>query len=67
MRTPNGFSIIEALVALTVLSILIGIAVPSFAQLLQAQQLDSATQAMLRSLAIARHEAIKRGQPLGMV
>jgi len=64
MRTPNGFSIIEALVALTVLSILIGIAVPSFAQLLQAQQLDSATQAMLRSLAIARHEAIKRGQPL---
>lgn len=64
MRTSKGISIIEALVAMTVLGILIGLATPSFAQLLQAQQLDSATQAMLRSLTIARHEAIKRGQPL---
>lgn len=64
MRTPKGFSLIEALVAMSIVGILIGLAVPSFAQLVQAQQLDSATQAMLRSLAIARHEAIKRGLPL---
>jgi type IV fimbrial biogenesis protein FimT len=64
MRTQNGFTLIEALVAVTIFGILLSVAMPSFYQLLHAQQLDSATQAMLRSLAIARHEAIKRGKPL---
>lgn len=64
MRTLKGLTIIEALVAVAVFGILLSVAAPSFSQLLHAQQLDSATQIMRRSLAMARHEAIKRGKPL---
>jgi type IV fimbrial biogenesis protein FimT len=64
MRTPNGFTLIEALITVTISGILATIAVPSFAQLWRSQQLDSSTQMMLRSLALARQEAIKRGRTL---
>lgn len=64
MRTLNGFTIAEALITVTILGILATIAVPAFAQLWRSQQLDSSTQMMLRSLALARQEAIKRGRSL---
>lgn len=64
MRVLKGFTIIEALIAVTIFGILISFAAPSFAQLWRSQQLDSSTQTMLRSLVLARHEAIKRGRTL---
>lgn len=64
MRAPNGFTIIDVLITVTISGILATIAVPSFAHLWRSQQLDSSTRMMLRSLALARQEAIKRGRAL---
>lgn len=64
MRAPNGFTIIEALITVTIFGILATITVPALAQLWRSQQLDSSTQVMLRSLALARQEAITSGRTL---
>lgn len=64
MHPLKGFTLIEALITVTISGILISVALPSFAQLWRSQQLDSSTQTMLLSLALARQEAIKRGRAL---
>lgn len=61
MHTSKGLSLIELLITLLVMSIAMLIAVPSFAKLIRAQQLDSALTAVRSHFALARHEAIRSG------
>ena len=56
----QGFTLIEMLVAVTIAAILTSLAAPSVAQLAASLQLSSASNALMSSLFLARHEAIKR-------
>ena len=58
----RGLSLIELLAALVVLSVLIGLAAPSFSRMIAEQRLREASSEMRVSLATARSEAVKRGQ-----
>lgn len=56
----KGFSLIEFMVALIILSILVGIAVPGFLDFLRRQKMSSSANSALAMLQYARSEAIKR-------
>ncbi len=63
MRAANrsrGFSLIEFMIALIILSILVGIAVPGFLDFLRRQKMSSSANSALAMLQYARSEAIKR-------
>lgn len=60
-RAEKGFTLLELMVALTVASVLVVIAVPSFRDLLRRNQVSSASNALLADLSYARSEAITRG------
>ncbi len=63
MRAANrsrGFSLIEFMIALIILSILVGIAVPGFLDFLRRQKMSSNANSALAMLQYARSEAIKR-------
>ncbi len=57
---PRGFTLIEIMVSLTVLGILLMVALPSFTEWLQNQQLRAASEATLNGLQVARAAAIQR-------
>jgi len=61
---PVGFTLLEALVVLAVLGVLLGLAVPSLTKLYAKHQLQEQAQALLRSLHLARSEALRRQQPV---
>lgn len=63
MRT-RGFTLLEALVAMTVASILIGLAAPALSNTLARQRLSMATLDLSRALTQARHESIMRSRPV---
>lgn len=56
----NGFSLIELMVVVLLISITLGFALPSFLQLRARVGTDSAAQMMLQSLTLARSEAMTR-------
>lgn len=60
----RGFTIIEIMVTLTVLGLLIMMALPSFSEALQNQQLRAASEALLNGMQVARGEAVKRNLPV---
>jgi len=55
-----GFSLIELLVALSVMAILVGVAIPAYSNMLTSHRLTSQSNAFLSTLHLARSEAIKR-------
>lgn len=57
-----GFTMIELLITLAVLTILLAIGIPSFAGLMASTQVTNATNELLSAFAQARSEAIRRGQ-----
>lgn len=56
----RAFSLYDALVALTVVSTLATVAVPSFQQLTSSQRMTGAVNSLVTALHLARSEAIKR-------
>lgn len=58
----RGFTLIELLVTLTVASILLTLAVPSYRDFVMNNRLATASTDFLTSLAMARSEAVKRGE-----
>jgi type IV fimbrial biogenesis protein FimT len=56
-----GFTLIELMVAIAVLAILIGLAVPSFTSLINGNRLASHTNELVASLQVARMESLRRG------
>src|SRR3970282_2916943 len=59
-KFQRAFSLYDALVALTVVTTVATVAVPSFQQLTSSQRMTSAVNSMVTALHLARSEAIKR-------
>lgn len=57
-----GFTLLELMVVLAIAAILMAVAVPSFALLIQKNRLATQTNAFIADLQFARAEAIKQGQ-----
>lgn len=60
----RGFTLIESLITLSVVSVLLVVAVPSFAELVADTRLVAAVNNMTVTLQLARSEAIKRAQDI---
>jgi type IV fimbrial biogenesis protein FimT len=56
-----GFTLLELMIALAILGIVIGIAVPAFTGIIRQNRLASQTNELLGASALARSEAVKRG------
>ncbi len=59
--SQRGFTLLEMLTAVTVLGIILGIAVPSFAELTVQNRAAAQTNEFVSMLAVARSEAVRRG------
>ncbi|MDG2036551.1 MAG: prepilin-type N-terminal cleavage/methylation domain-containing protein, partial [Pseudomonadales bacterium] len=53
-----GFTLIELLITSTIITLLVSMAVPSFAKLWQKQQADVYIETLQRAMATARYSAI---------
>jgi type IV fimbrial biogenesis protein FimT len=60
MTRKEGFTLIELMVTVALLTILIGIAVPSFVETVNRNAVTGAANDLLASVLLARSEAIKR-------
>jgi type IV fimbrial biogenesis protein FimT len=60
MRRSNGFTLVEMLVVITLLSVLLMIAAPAFRSLILNQGIKTASYDLFAALQLARSEAIKR-------
>ena len=63
----RGFTLTELMVALTVLVILTGVAVPSFHEILLAQAVRTASDDVFSGLLLARSEAVTRNTSVSVV
>jgi type IV fimbrial biogenesis protein FimT len=68
MRTgpANGFTLIEFMTAITVLSILLVVCVPSFSSIIRDNRITAEANDLVGALNFARSEAIKRGDPVSV-
>lgn len=57
----SGFTLIELLVTLAVVAVLVMVGIPSFADLIKNNRVSTQANALMRSLQLARSEAVKRG------
>jgi type IV fimbrial biogenesis protein FimT len=66
MMKPNqaGFSVVELMIAITIVAVLLTMAVPTFKDASLASQLRSSANNLLSSARLARSEAIKRNVPV---
>jgi len=60
-HTSFGFTAVELMVVIAILSILIALAAPSFKLVIERWRVRDAREAMISTLFLARSEAIKRG------
>ena len=67
LRLERGFTLIEIIISIAILSILVMIAVPSMTDLIRDQRVKNAAFDVYASLAFARSEAIKRGAAVNIV
>lgn len=57
-----GFTLIELMIVVSLISVLVSVGVPSFKDLMERNQLTSSINQFVSSLSLARSEAIKRKQ-----
>jgi len=65
-KPHSGFTLIELLVTLSVLSIMLGIAVPSFQDTLDKRRLKGAAEQLYADLQLSRFEAIKSNKQIAV-
>ena len=63
---PKGFSLVELMVTVAVLSIVLGIAVPSFNTLVQQHRVTTQSNDLLAALTATRSEAIKNNRNIAL-
>lgn len=59
-RAARGFTLVELMIVLAIVSVLVGTAVPALTSTVKSVQLSSASNDLLGGLLLARSEAIKR-------
>lgn len=59
-RTHRGFTIIEMMIAIAIMSMLLALALPNFSIFLQNTQIKNAGESVLQGLNLARAEALRR-------
>ena len=64
LRHTRGMTLIEILIALSILVLLLGMGAPSFMVWMQSQQVRNAADAVLNGMQLARAEAIRRNRPV---
>ena len=60
-RANSGFTLVEAMVVIAVLTILLAVGVPSYQQFRDDTEVSSAAYALYTDIQLARTEAVKRG------
>lgn len=63
----RGFTLIEMLLAITIVALLVGLGAPSLGDYLANSRIASATQSLHAGLSTARAEAIRRNEPVQFV
>ena len=61
LHRSGGFTVVELMVAVTIVAILLAVGVPSFASLIERQQLSGAAQTFASDLRRAKSDAIALG------
>jgi type IV fimbrial biogenesis protein FimT len=61
MERKNGFTLIEMLITIVVVTILLAIGVPSFQEFIKNNRISGQSNNLVISIQLARNEAIKRG------
>ena len=67
MANKNGFTLVELLVVVAVISITMSIGLPSFQSTIASTRLTSAANAMVSALQLAKMEAIKQRKPVVVI
>ena len=61
MERENGFTLVELLITIVVVSVLLATAIPSFMQFIENNRLTAQANSFVVSTQMARNEAVKRG------
>jgi type IV fimbrial biogenesis protein FimT len=61
---PRGFTLVELLMAMTVLAITLALGIPSFRGLITANRMTNQSSQLIGALKLAQSEAIRRAQPV---
>lgn len=64
MKASTGFTLVELLVVIMIVSILMGIGVPSYRYVTNSNRLSAEVNGLLGDMQLARAEAIKEGVPV---
>jgi len=64
---PQGFTLLELLVALAIAALLLGLAMPGFSRGLSNVQLRTATRELASALRTAAVQAVVRGEPTALI
>lgn len=65
-RQQPGFTLLELMIAITVLGVLLGIGVPAFNETIRNNRATAQTNDFVAALSVARNEASKRGLPVSI-
>src|SRR5690606_31096409 len=63
---PRGFTLLELMVAITVLGVLLGIGVPAFNDMIRNNRVAAQANEFTTALSLARSEAARRGMPVAV-
>jgi type IV fimbrial biogenesis protein FimT len=65
-RSQTGFTLLELMLTLTIVSVIVGLAVPNFREFIKNSRMTSGANDLLASLQLARSESIKRRGPVAV-